>query len=102
MNTLDKYEKHLKSEKTRTKPFIELILTFKKEQEFITLDILPFSDKLKMIGFCLGVAAILDKGNLVKVSMCIYTGDTPMNEVKTPKWYNECNGKIWQHELVLE
>ena len=80
-------------------PFTEFILTpVEGRQRILRVSMLPFENKGKMIGFCLG----LNGGeSLAKVSMCVYTGDIPEDKVKTPKWYDECNGKIWANELAV-
>ncbi len=77
----------------------EFILTFEQGQEFYRANITPFESKDKMIGFCLGLGAGMIKGKLVKVSMCVYNAEKWNNE---PKWFHECNGKLWQEELEVK
>lgn len=78
------------------------ILTFDYDQEFLDLDILPLPTKKEMVAFVRGLTTgMFPNRELVKVSMCVYTGDIPMDKVKLPDWYEKCNGKLWKNDLTF-
>lgn len=78
----------------------QFILTFQDGQEFIDLgEFSPLKNKKEMISFVMGWAfGRWPSKTLVKVSMCVYFENNPF---LLPTWFNECNGKFWQDDLVL-
>lgn len=79
---------------------IEIIYTFEtlgqvtKSFPFV----LPIvSDKTTFIDFCYRGISPDQQDNLIKMSCCIYLQERL--SIREPKWYKECNGKIWIDDL---
>lgn len=75
---------------------LECIYTFyeDKEQEVRQYDVTKhdFKRKKDLVKFVTDPLSKHDVANLLKVSCCIITRGEKLVE---PKWYDNCNGKLW-------
>jgi len=75
---------------------IEFIYTYnEKPQEIVSYPfVLPIlQDKETMLKFALSDLSEDERQQLVKISTCIYFENE--GEIELPKWFNECNGKLY-------
>lgn len=75
---------------------IELIYTYSNlPQKIVAYPfVLPIlENKSTFVAFTLSDLIDEEKQQLIKISACIYFENEP--EQTLPKWFNECNGKLW-------
>jgi len=76
---------------------INLIYSFDGQpQQFTDMQLPEIMVKDKETLFCYLTAPLseIEKANLAKISCCIY------GQIKVPEFYNECNGKFWDIEII--
>jgi hypothetical protein len=75
---------------------IEFIYTYnEKPQEIVSYPfVLPIlQDKETLVKFATSDLSEEERQQLVKISTCVYFENE--GEIELPKWFNECNGKLY-------